>query len=347
MHLSGRHWIIGILLATTLHVAGFAAVLWQRDTTGAANTGIGGIEFALGPAGGAPGTMTNASIEDAETVETAPAEYVQEVETIEAPLNDATTLLADQPEVDPLQTQPTELMAQTPVEDIEPLPDVESPAKHPLPQVMPEPVVSEEPTIEMATEPDPVVVRETAVAPRPTPPAPKAKPIRRPAAVARTTMPPEPERQAKVRPETARNDVQPEMATDDPAAGIQNPPGAGGKAGTADRPDAGSATASTRGGGTPGTEADYAAKLLAWLERHKKYPRRAQRRQQEGVVLLYIEIDRSGRILSHRVQRSSGFRALDDATIDMLERANPLPPLPERMHGDRLEIIVPVQFHIA
>lgn len=97
-------------------------------------------------------------------------------------------------------------------------------------------------------------------------------------------------------------------------------------------------------GGDPRVEADYAAVLLAWLERHKEYPRPARRRGQEGVVLLYVLIDREGRVLQSRIEESSGYPLLDNAALDMLERAAPVPPLPDDMPQERLELVLPVQF---
>ena len=64
-------------------------------------------------------------------------------------------------------------------------------------------------------------------------------------------------------------------------------------------------------------------------------------------MLLYLVIDRQGNVLGHRVQESSGFGSLDKATTDMLERAQPLPPVPDDVPGERLELIVPVQFFIT
>ena len=96
-----------------------------------------------------------------------------------------------------------------------------------------------------------------------------------------------------------------------------------------------------------GAEADYAARVLAWLERHKEYPRRARTRREEGIVMLYFVIDRQGRMLESRVEESSGRALLDRAALDMLQRATPLPALPEDMPQARVEMLVPVQFFIT
>ena len=123
--------------------------------------------------------------------------------------------------------------------------------------------------------------------------------------------------------------------------------GAGGKSGTRDQAGTGHAQADdTTGGGVPGTVRDYVAMLQAWLEQHKEYPRRAQRRRQQGTALLYFVMNRDGDVVRYRLERSSGYRLLDQAVVDMIERAQPLPVMPEGMARQQLELRVPVQFYL-
>ena len=96
----------------------------------------------------------------------------------------------------------------------------------------------------------------------------------------------------------------------------------------------------------PGASADYLALLRSWLERHKEYPRRAQLRRQEGTALLYFVMDRQGRVLSYRLQRSSGYPILDGEVEEMIRRAQPLPAVPSSFGGASLEFVIPVQFHL-
>ena len=122
--------------------------------------------------------------------------------------------------------------------------------------------------------------------------------------------------------------------------------GTDGRAGTAEG-DAGSASSDDQtAGGIAGARADYATVLLAWLEQHKEYPRRAQARRQEGVARLFIAVGRDGTVLEARIEQSAGHRLLDQAALDMLERAAPLPPPPNTIPGDRIEIVVPVHFFL-
>ena len=177
------------------------------------------------------------------------------------------------------------------------------------------------------------------------PPAPKAKP-RRPEPV-RVQPAPAPETPAPKTAPTPSIEATPVMdaPAEQVAAIAPSAPGAGGKAGTQASPNAGSAN-DTAGGGMPGHTADFMAQLQAWLEKHKEYPRRARMRRQEGTALLYFVMDRDGQVLRHRLESSSGHDLLDREVIAMIERAQPLPKLPESIGESRLELVVPVQFFL-
>ncbi len=91
-------------------------------------------------------------------------------------------------------------------------------------------------------------------------------------------------------------------------------------------------------------QANWQGLLLAHLERHKNYPRAARKRLQQGTSLLRFRMDRSGRVLSYALAKSSGYEALDAEVLAMIERAQPLPPLPAEISDAVVEIVVPVQF---
>lgn len=93
-------------------------------------------------------------------------------------------------------------------------------------------------------------------------------------------------------------------------------------------------------------ESSYAGQLLAWLERHKEYPRLARMQRKEGTVLLEFRLSRDGRVLDYRVSRSSGNRLLDKAVREMLIRAQPLPPIPDAIAGEELAVTLPIDFKL-
>jgi len=95
-----------------------------------------------------------------------------------------------------------------------------------------------------------------------------------------------------------------------------------------------------------GTRAEYARVIQSWLSDYRKYPHRARRRGQQGTARLYFVLDRDGRVVESRIEDSSGFNALDAEALAMVERAQPLPAMPEALPGRTLEMVVPVQFRL-
>ncbi|MFT5112408.1 MAG: protein TonB [Parasphingorhabdus sp.] len=90
----------------------------------------------------------------------------------------------------------------------------------------------------------------------------------------------------------------------------------------------------------------FTDKVLAWLERHKRYPTKARRRQLEGVVMLFFSMGRNGQVLEYRIEQGSGHPILDQAVVNMINAAQPLPAIPEEYAMNQLDLLVPVQFSL-
>lgn len=90
----------------------------------------------------------------------------------------------------------------------------------------------------------------------------------------------------------------------------------------------------------------WEGKVLARLERFRRYPTAARMRGDEGVAYLRIMINREGQVLSAKLERSSGVPALDKAAMEALNRAAPLPRIPPE-RPEELELLVPFEFFIA
>jgi periplasmic protein TonB len=86
--------------------------------------------------------------------------------------------------------------------------------------------------------------------------------------------------------------------------------------------------------------------LLSRLEQFKRYPAAAQYRHQQGVAYLRFTMDRKGNVLSARVEKSSGVASLDEETLALIHRAEPLPVPPPDVAGDPIELVVPVEFRL-
>lgn len=115
---------------------------------------------------------------------------------------------------------------------------------------------------------------------------------------------------------------------------------------TAARPPAGSANADSIHVHV-GSSTSYAARVRAWLESNKTYPKAARMRKQQGVARLVFVIDRAGRVLECRLVGPSGHVLLDQEAMAIVARSNPFPAPPHTIKGERIELDAPVEFALA
>jgi protein TonB len=86
--------------------------------------------------------------------------------------------------------------------------------------------------------------------------------------------------------------------------------------------------------------------VLDWLAQHRSYPRAARRAGLEGTVHVRFVIDPEGRIASAAIERSSGARVLDQAALDLLGRASPVPGLAQFGLAQALELRLPIDYRL-
>lgn len=218
---------------------------------------------------------------------------------------------------------PQEPAPDEPVPD-EPVPDaaVEKPVEEPAP---PEKVVEDTPVEEMTETPeDPVAPVADAAVPlpmaRPTPP-PREK----------TEKPPEKKKPEK---KEVRKRAQPQ------AAASQAKKKARAQVRKSERT---AARQSSSGGLFSPSPAKWQSRLLAHLQRKKRYPSGARSRREEGTAYVRFSIDTAGNVLSVRLAASSGFPELDAEVVALVKRASPVPAPPP---GVSRTLTVPVQFDV-
>ncbi|GAB1717970.1 MAG: cell envelope biogenesis protein TonB [Nitrobacter sp.] len=89
------------------------------------------------------------------------------------------------------------------------------------------------------------------------------------------------------------------------------------------------------------SRASWHSALMAHLNRYKRFPRGATG---AGVATVAFTIDRSGRVLSTRLMRSSGDAALDAEAASLPRRASPVPAPPPNVGGRSIALAVPIRF---
>jgi protein TonB len=91
---------------------------------------------------------------------------------------------------------------------------------------------------------------------------------------------------------------------------------------------------------------NWKSRLVATLERSKRYPSEARARGEQGVAQLAFSIDRLGGVHHARIVHSSGSELLDNETLALVARAQPLPPPPLEITGAEIAIMVPIRYNI-
>jgi TonB family protein len=76
------------------------------------------------------------------------------------------------------------------------------------------------------------------------------------------------------------------------------------------------------------------------------YPEEARRWTWSGTTLVQVSMDRDGSMKEVSVQRTSGFRVLDDQAVKMVRRV-PFTRVPDRLKGREVTVTVPIGFYFA
>ena len=218
----------------------------------------------------------------------------------------------------------------------------------------------EPPTPPQEIRPPPQPVQQAVVPPQPTPaptvavvqqppppPRPEKKPVRVTHAapepkVAETAPPPAPPAPPIEQPAPT---PAPSAA---PGATASAAPGSGlGPGGTAGHGQGNEGHGFGALGNGEGPGDDYLAALQRWIQRYKKYPDNSLKKKEEGQVMVGFTLARDGTVLDAWIEHSSGIPALDEATLAMMHRASPVPPVPDRYKGENLSLSMPIDYHLG
>lgn len=92
----------------------------------------------------------------------------------------------------------------------------------------------------------------------------------------------------------------------------------------------------------------YKLQLSAWLQKYKRYPLIAKKRRYEGMVKVKFFIDDRGHLLEYEITEPSRHKSLNDAVVKMLQKASPMPEVPQALRNRQgiYEYQVPILFEL-
>ncbi|KTC04142.1 energy transducer TonB family protein [Pseudomonas syringae] len=188
----------------------------------------------------------------------------------------------------------------------------------------PEPVVQPEaPAVQPDEPPPPPPVVESEEA-EPAPPPPRPKPVPKPKP--KPEIKPEPRPKPLPKPAVAKP-VEPVQAPSKPIASAPVAPPSPPAPPAAPKVD------------TQGMEGGYLKGLRSELDGYKQYPtgRQASLERPSGEVVVWLLVDRQGRVLDSGIQTQASSMLLNRAAANSLRRIKQVKPFPEQAFGGRNE----------
>ena len=88
----------------------------------------------------------------------------------------------------------------------------------------------------------------------------------------------------------------------------------------------------------------YQGAVLRQIDGAKRYPALARKQQRQGVALVQFTMDRSGRVISASLAKTSKADILDREAVEAVQRASPFPAPPAELAGDPVNLMVAVEF---
>jgi protein TonB len=89
---------------------------------------------------------------------------------------------------------------------------------------------------------------------------------------------------------------------------------------------------------------EWHKQIVLRISSYKRFPPQAM--GEIGTAKVGFVLDREGRLVSHWLEESTGNRALDEESLAIIERSQPVPAPPPELDRDRLTLTIPFLFGV-
>lgn len=94
-------------------------------------------------------------------------------------------------------------------------------------------------------------------------------------------------------------------------------------------------------------EPTFMSTLSQHIARFRYYPASASVLDIQGTAMVAFTLTRDGSLLDPKIVKSTGDEELDQAALETLKKAQPLPKIPESMTDDKLKLTLPMIFRLS
>jgi len=204
-------------------------------------------------------------------------------------------------------------------------------------------ILAWEPTYEIPSAPLTVAMVDLApLPPEPTPPPPAPPPPPEPEVIPE----PPPEVKVEVPLPPVKKPPPPKVKREQPPPETPPPPAPPVETAALPTP-APAPQIAARHDPSPNIMAMYGARISAHVQHKLHYPAAALRRNERGTAYVLVTLDKSGKVLSYKLETATNRRLLDDEALAVIARASPMPAFPPELErDDDLTLRIPVVFNL-
>jgi TonB family protein len=146
-------------------------------------------------------------------------------------------------------------------------------------------------------------------------------------------------RDVAIVPITAETPRRFQMLLGSPARNASQDTGADADGAQAADPAAGAAQV-----GDPDILNAYLARVVALVDRAKRYPRREREDRAQGMVVVRVGVDRSGALTGVQLLSPSSREGFNREALEAVRRAAPFPAMPAEIAGDSVQLRLQLRF---
>lgn len=100
-------------------------------------------------------------------------------------------------------------------------------------------------------------------------------------------------------------------------------------------------------GGDGGIIETYEDLIQVWIQKNLVYPRTAQKRRLQGIVMVRFTLDETGRLKYSEITEPGPYRILNRSALKTLKKAQPFPAFFPEMKLSEKTFVIPIEYYMA